>query len=283
MKEKLNEIGGKLKNGAKEFWYFLSSMVFLKNFGGMIGALLLFFLTVVLFLKCYTNHGDSLNVNDFVGMTYSEALKVANKADLELVILDSVFIVDREPGMVLQQTPKAMSQVKEGRSIYLTVTKFQPDEVLLPELAESSYDYNLYEKKLKRKNINCEVVERVFDARQADNTILYLMYDGEKYEDRDIKRGVEIPMGATVEFVVTQRESSTVQVPNLVCQTHDAANFLITNSSLQVGEVIEDNTVTSRSSAYVWKQEPAYSPQKMMDKGAAVTIYLTQYEPDGCY
>ena len=223
-----------------------------------------------------------MQVNDFVGMTYAEANKVANKVDLDLEIMDSVFIADREPGMVLEQNPKPMSQVKEGRSIYLTVTKFQPDLVLLPELSESSYDFTLYQKKLRRKSINSEVVERVFDARQAANSILYIIYDGEKYEDSDIKKGVEVPMGGTVEFVITERVSRTVQIPNLICQAYDEAKFLTTNSSLKIGEVIEDNTVTSRSTAYVWKQEPTYASQTMIDKGSPIKIYLTQYPPDSC-
>lgn len=282
MKDKLNKLGETLKKWAKEFWYFVSSLLFLKNFGGMLGALLLFFGIIVLFLKCYTRHGDSLEVTNFVGMTYQEAEKVANEVDLELEIMDSVFIPDREPGMVLSQSPKPMSQVKEGRSIYLTVTKFQADMVPLPVFSESSYDFNLYQKKLRRKNINAKIVDRVFDARQAANSIVFLVYDGDKYEDDDIQRGVDVPMGSTIEFVVTKRESSVVQVPNLVCQAYDEAEFLTTNSSLKIGEVIEDNTVTSRTSAYVWKQKPAYARDKMIDKGAGMTIYLTQYQPDGC-
>jgi len=282
MKDKLSKLGKALKKGAKEFWYFISSLLFVKNLGGMIGALLLFFGITVLFLKCYTRHGDTLQVDDFVGMTYQEAQKVANKVDLDLEIMDSVFIPEREPGMVLEQSPKPMSQVKEGRSIYLTVTKFQPDMVSLPIFSESSYDYKLYQKKLRRKSINTEIVETVFDARQASNSIVYLMYDGEKYEDSDIKKGVEVPMGCTVQFVVTKRESSVVQIPNLVCQAYDEAKFLTTNSSLQIGEVIEDNSVTSRSSAYVWKQQPAYARQKMINKGGNIKIYLTQYQPDDC-
>lgn len=282
MKDKLNKLGKTLKKWAKEFWYFISSLLFLKNLGGMIGALLLFLGITVLFLKCYTRHGDTLQVNDFVGMTYKEAQAVANKVDFELEIMDSVFIPEREPGMVLDQSPKPMSQVKEGRSIYLTVTKFQADMVELPVFSESSYDFKLYEKKLHRKNIKTKIVERVFDARQASNSIVYLMYDGEKYEDADIKKGVEVPMGSTLEFVVTKRESSVVQIPNLVCQAYDEAKFLITNSSLQVGDVVEDNSVTSQASAYVWKQEPSYARQKMIDKGARIKIYLTQYQPDDC-
>jgi len=282
MKEKLNLLGNKLKYWAKELWYFISSVLFLKNFAGMIGSLVILLLLTVWFLRCYTDHGDAIPVSDFVGMTYAEAMKVANKADLSLQIMDSVFIVNREPGMVLDQSPKPGLQVKEGRSIYLTITKFQPDMFPLPILAESSYDYNLYKKILKRKGITAEIKERVFDPRQAANSIVYLEYDGERIEDSDIKKGVEIPMGDTINFVITESVSRTVQIPSLICKTYDEAEFLISNSALSLGNVIEDGTVGSRADAYVWKQEPGYTPSTQINKGTSITVYLTGDLPNRC-
>ncbi|MFT6358263.1 MAG: beta-lactam-binding protein with PASTA domain [Saprospiraceae bacterium] len=282
MKEKLSKVGTKIKTWGREFWYFISSMLFLKNFGGMLGILLLFFGITVLFLKCYTNHGNMVELTSFVNMTYKEALAIADDKDLELMILDSIFDPRQEPGTVISQTPKAETSVKEGRTIYLTVTKFIADEFQLPPFSESSYDYSVYSRKLTKKQVKSKIVERVFDARQANESIVHIKYKGEIFEDRDIKRGVKVAKGSTVEFVVTKRQSSVVQIPKLVCQPFDEAKFLATNSSLKIGEVIEDNTVTSRANAYVWKQEPTYASQKMIDKGAAVKVYLTENLPASC-
>ena len=282
MKEKLSLVGTKLKTWGKEFWYFISSLLFVKNIGGMLGAMLLFLGITVLFLKCYTHHGDTIELDNFVDMTYQEAMKVADDKDLELVILDSIFFPNREPGMITSQTPKPESSVKEGRTVYLTVTKFIADEFPLPLFSESSYDYSVYSRKLAKKEVKTEIVERVFDARQANESIVHIKYKDQIIEDSDIKAGVNIPKGSTLQFVVTKRNSSVVQIPKLVCQSYDEAKFLAINSSLKIGEVIVDNTVVNRADAYVWKQEPSYASQKMIDKGAAVKIYLTENQPSGC-
>jgi D-alanine-D-alanine ligase len=282
MKEKLSLVGTKLKTWGKEFWYFISSLLFVKNFGGMLGALVLFLGITILFLKCYTNHGDAIELDNFVDMTYQEAMEVADNKDLDLVILDSIFDPKREPGMVISQTPKSASLVKEGRTIYLTVTKFIADEFPLPPFSESSYDYSVYARKLAKKQVKTEIVERVFDARQANESIVHIKYKDRIIEDSDIKSGVSIPKGSTLQFVVTKKNSSVVQIPKLVCQSYDEAKFLAINSSLKIGEVIVDNTVINRADAYVWKQEPAYASKKMIDKGAAVKIYLTENQPTGC-
>ena len=47
---------------------------------------------------------------------------------------DSVHIVGRQGGMIINQNPKSGSLVKENRKIYVTVTKYNPDKLTLKDL-----------------------------------------------------------------------------------------------------------------------------------------------------
>ena len=68
-------------------------------------------------LRCYTNHGESIEVPNFVGSSYKEALRIAKAKDFNVAITDSIYLEGKLPGEVLTQNPKAKSFVKEGRTI----------------------------------------------------------------------------------------------------------------------------------------------------------------------
>ncbi len=286
LNERLKELSAQLQNRAKawakEVYLFLSSLFFLKNLAAMVAVIVFLLFLTNWWMQCFTRHGESVQVDNFVGMPLAKAKKVAKHKHFKLQVLDSTWLEGKPPGLILVQTPKPHSRVKEYRTIYLTVTKQQPDLVRLPELAESSYDYNQYSKKLKRKNIKTKIRGRIFDRRQAVNTILYLYFGNKKITDRDIKEGVKIPMGSELEFVITEKTSLTVEIPQLVCKRYDAAEFLISSSNLKLGTVHEDASVTNRTTAFVWKQVPAYSATQNIPMGEQVELYITQIRPEDC-
>ena len=90
---------------------------------------------------------------------------------------------------------------------------------------------------------------------------------------------MKIPRGATLEFVITSREGGKIKVPDVVCMNFDEAEFLITNSGLKLGKVIEDSTVSDRGSAYVKSQFPMSS---RVSVGTNVEVQLTQQKPASC-
>ncbi len=265
----------------REAWAFLTSMFFLKNFAAMVGVVVLLGFFTFYWLTCYTRLGESVQVPDFTGMPLDEVRELAKARHFELVITDSVFIVGKEPGIVLEQNPTPLSRVKEGRTIYLTVTKSEPDMVQLPTLA-GSYDYNQYARKLKRLYLKPRVKERVFDPKQESNTILYLFYNGEKITEEDLKQGVKVPMGSEIEVVVTERGANTVEIPNVVCMTFEEAAFTLTSANLVLGRIEEDDTVFDRLTAYVVRQQPAPSPGARIQMGERVDIWLSQERPAQC-
>ncbi len=268
-----------IKMIANAIWQFLKSPIFLKNFAAWIllmGAL--FFLTTGL-LNLYTRHNESVQVGNYIGMSVDEATRRAKDRSFRVVITDSIYIVDQTPNTVLDQDPKPLSRVKQRRRIYLTVTKSTPDAVTLPELV-GSYNYDQYTRKLAQLNIRYRIRERQFDSKLEENTILHFYHNDRKIMDADLRQGIKVPMGSTLEFVVTERNTGYVPIPDLVCKTYEAAQFLISANNLSVGNIYGE--VADMNSAYVWRQEPEYVPGQNIRMGEQITIYLTQDRPDGC-
>jgi beta-lactam-binding protein with PASTA domain len=266
----------------REVGQFFSSSFFLFNFVKMAAVVIgLFFLTTW-WLKCYTNHGESVQVADYKGMNINDAKELGSEKGFRLEVLDSIWM-DGQPGdIIISQNPQPFMRVKEGRKVYVTVTSSNPEMVVLPILSESSYDFEKYSSKLMRRSIKCRISERVFDAKQAENTILYLVYNGSRISERDIKDGFEVPMGSTIDFVITERLSNELEIPDLVCLKFDVAEFVISSSNLNLGNVILDETVTNQATAYIYMQEPAYAPGTTMRVGEQINIWLTQYKPETC-
>ncbi|MBR9920739.1 MAG: PASTA domain-containing protein [Bacteroidetes bacterium] len=284
MKEKLNQwwtsAKTKTTKAAKEFWYFLSSAFFLKNFAGMIGTVILFLALVFWWMKCYTKHGESLQVADYTGLKLEEVVEKAEDRNLRIQVMDSTWIEGMEPGVVLEQEPKAFSRVKENRTIYLKITKLIPEDVLLPAL-RSSYDYDQYARRIRLKGLKTTVRERRFDNKLEPNTILHFFYGDTLISENMLNEGFKVPKGSVLEFVITERGLTTIPVPDLVCQTFTGAEFLLSSNQLTTGTTLPDPGVTDQTTAYVYRQDPPADGRRV-PLGQPITLYLTQEQPDGC-
>jgi len=114
---------------------YLFSKSFFKNSVGIIITAVLFFLTLVLFLRLNTRHGDFIIVPDLIGKNIQEFESQLNELDLLYIISDSG---NYNPGFkinsVIDQIPKADSKVKQGRKIYLTLNASDFEMVEIPTI-----------------------------------------------------------------------------------------------------------------------------------------------------
>lgn len=263
----------------KELGRFMKSPIFIRNISGLILLLIVLYWLLQVWLRFYTHHQQTLQVDDYTGMRIEDAIRKAERNSFAVVLMDSFFMVDRPAGIVIEQEPKPFDRVKENRTIYLIVTKRTPDEVTLPSLV-GNYDYYQYARKLQRLNVRTKIREKQFSSKLEENTILHLYVDGQKITEADLNSGIKVPMGNVVEFVITERNTGMVAIPSLVCKQYDAAVFLITSMNLNLGRVVGD--VPDRESAYVYRQEPPYDPDANIPMGTTINIYLTSARPSGC-
>ncbi len=271
----------KLRNVGREIYCFLTSGIFIRNFIGisMFVGICLFLLSM--WMKWYTNHNEEYEVHDYVGLDYNDARQMAEDRSFTMSIVDSIFLLGKKANVVLEQDPKANAMVKENRTVYVTISKSDPDEKLLPDLAGGNDDYFQYQRKLKRLGISTKIKSKKFRSKLAENTILEVWYK-DKNVTSTLEAGVYAEMGTEVEFVLSERMSTTVAVPDLSCKKFTEAEFIINNYNLNVGSVIDDPSVTNRGSAYILRQVPRYSQNATMQVGDEVQLYLTQKRPAGC-
>lgn len=214
-------------------------------------------------------------------MKLSDAQAQIERSDFRVEIIDSVFLVDRPPHVVLRQDPMPGSFVKEDRRIYLTVTKAIADEVELPSLA-GTYDFNRYLRKLTMLDVQGKVKERVYSNRYQANTILKVFYQGREVSEAELKSGFKIPKGSELEFTVTSKAGGLADIPKLTCLTLEEAKFFIQDYRLRTGRIEADATVTTQELAYVWRQDPPYSPGATIPFESEVHLYLTAARPEDC-
>ena len=261
---------------AVEFWHFVRSLAFWKNFGGIAAMMTALFTCIFWLMTCYTNHGTSFQVDKYVGMRTTEAVSAAERKSFDVEISDSIYRQGVPPGMVIDQSPKPFSRVKENRTIYLTVTRFTADMVTLPDIYGND-DFHQYSRKVSTIGIVCRIVSRQLDTKLSDETILKVMHKGEDITEK-LAKGYKIEMGSTLDFVVSQTTNDQRNTPDIVCSTFDAAQFMLSTSNLTLGDI--EGSVRDRPTAYVWKQDPeAGTPVAV---GSPVTLFITQEKPEAC-
>ena len=244
----------------------------------LIGVLL----AVMLWLRWYTHHGQSLVLPDYVGEELSAAVMDAIQNSFDITVVDSVFMVGKDGGIIIDQNPKADSKVKQKRKIYVTVTKSTADQIpmgRLPVLYGKSYDRK--KKELKQGfEINTKVVGRKYDPGAPEH-ILEVIYDGQTIVSSDIlKNDVLIDKGGTLEMILSKDSGGSLSMPDFKCKEYSEAIFLAQTLHLIIGEEVDDGTVTNLEESFVWKQRP--TSESRVYTGDTIQIFLTQQSPADC-
>lgn len=85
-----------------------------------------------------TRHGSHRTVPDFTGLGLDEAIHLAHRTQLRLQVNDSLYVPAYEGGVVLDQLPHEGTQVKGGRTVYVTINSFAQKKVDVPYVAGRS-------------------------------------------------------------------------------------------------------------------------------------------------
>lgn len=112
------------KTGAK-FWANIMLMI-----------LIIVAVPVVTFylLDTFTHHGEKIEVPSLIGKTAFDAEQMLDERDLVCVVSDSAYDKKAAPGTVLDQVPRAGSEVKGGRVVYITVNLKGAPMVKVPKI-----------------------------------------------------------------------------------------------------------------------------------------------------
>jgi UDP-N-acetylmuramate--alanine ligase len=272
------------KTNQKEgVWDYLKSSIFIKQLLFLIGAFLLLIFIILMWLRFYTNHGQKLELPKFIGQNIEDAKAQSEDLSFEIIVNDSIFIVGKPGGIITDQNPKPLSLVKEGRKVYVTITKFGTETVKvadLPTLYGNAFDQKKTE--LKYRDIECVIKDYIYDPGEP-NHILEVWYNNELIISKDGRKNeVEITKGGTLEFVVSQRDGGDVTIPDLKCLELEEATFLLESSKLQMGDIIKKGDAEPDAVLYIVSQSPMYDGISNIKMGEKITVTVSASRPVEC-
>ena len=262
---------------------YLTSKTFLKHLLLVLLAFLVCFFIATLWLKMYTKHGQQRELPDYQGMQLALAEDDADEQNFKLEVTDSIHVVGETGGKILRQNPEPFSKVKSGRTIYVTITKNEADQIptgRLPSLYGENYDRKKNEL-TEHFEIRSKVIGKKFDPG-VPGQILEVVYQGQTIIDRNgRKEEIMIDKGGMLEFVISERTGGSVSVPNLVCMQYSEAKFLLESIGLFVGDITYSGTVSDLSSAYVTSYSKS-GESNTVGRGSAISIEVADTAPPSC-
>jgi beta-lactam-binding protein with PASTA domain len=122
------------------FWAYLKTRQFRNTVLLVIATVIGMVLIAFFSLGYYTRHASGIPVPKLKGLNVDKAMAALKEQGFNIKI-DSVYVPDEAPGTIVEQDPDAGTNVKEGRTIYLTmVTQLAPN-VSLPDLVTEQSIY----------------------------------------------------------------------------------------------------------------------------------------------
>ncbi|MET4080075.1 hypothetical protein ABIB40_000015 [Pedobacter sp. UYP30] len=198
-------------------------------------------------LRYYTKHGEGLSVPQVKGLILTQAVKKLEDAGLKYEI-DSVFIMDKPPGYVIDQDPDANTFVKDNRTVYLTINAGKIPDTNFPDVEFK----NLREATAILESSRLKVGDTTYKADISKDVVLETSFGGQP-----IKTGDNIPVGSRINLVLGDgRGSEEVDIPQLTGLTIDEAKFSLKGSMLALGTVIYDGQITDSANAVIVAQNP---------------------------
>ena len=202
----------------KDFFSFKNNRFFWGNLIAMVVVLLVACYGTLFWLDTYTHHGESYIVPDVKNRTVAEADQLLATQLINGAVVDSTYIKGARPGIVLEQTPVAGARVKEGRTVYLTITTNSVPLIALPDLIDNS---SLRQAAAKLKSIGFNLTEPELLPGEQD-----WVY-GIKYKGQDLMSGDKIPHEAMLTLCVGSthlRDSLAMDSTMINLTTPDSLN-----------------------------------------------------------
>ena len=251
-----------------KFFKYLRTDTFRKNLIGAIIGVIALLALVIFGLNTYTRHDESIVVPDLRGIPIDEAVEKLQAQAFEYD-LDSIYQVDAEPGLVIEQDPDPGTKVKKNRTLYLTIITRVAPEVAFPDLIEKTF----VEARALLNSYGIKLGDTTYIPDIAKDVVLDVKFGNER-----LNAGRPIPKGSTVELILGDgRGASEIEVPDLTGLTLEQVKFALQGNSLTLGTVNYMGLVTDSTSATVVSQTPSPEAPKV-SIGTPINVALTNQQ-----
>lgn len=144
-------------------------------------------------LNIYTRHDQTIVVPNVKGLQVEEAASFISSAGLYYEVVDSVYRRGGTPGAIVEQIPKAASQIKLGRTIFLTVQAVGQPMISVPDLTD--YSQRQAASLLQALGFTNIQIEEV--SSEYKDLVISV-----EYNNRPIAKGQKIPQNAFLRMKV---------------------------------------------------------------------------------
>jgi beta-lactam-binding protein with PASTA domain len=253
-----------------DFLRFLLSKKFFSHLGIAVALGIALIIAVLIWLRIYTHHGQTITVPDLTALTTEEVGDVTTSRQLRYEVVDSVFSDELPRGTVLKQNPRANSKVKKNRKIFLTMNAVNPEMISMPALVGLSNR----QARLALQNSGLILGDISYQPDYARNNVLQQMHNGSV-----INEGTEITKGTVIDLVLGMGPSSeTTRIPDLIGVGLEAATDMIADYYLNIGAITYDQSMKNAedsSAAFIWRQYPEFEEFSRLNMGMEVDIWLS--------
>ncbi len=187
------------------------------------------------FLINYAKTGEAVTVPNLEGYDLVEAEAELTQLDLEIEVIDSIFHLGQQGGIIMEQQPREGSMVKKNRKIYLTISRYETPTVKVPNVLNQTSAIAI--SKLNRRGFIIGKLTSKTDP--CDGCAIGIELNG-----KTIQPETNIPVGSKIDLIIGQlNEGANSVVPTLYGLTKDEATQVLHNFELNRGAYNFDETV----------------------------------------
>lgn len=174
---------------------------------------------------------DIVMVPNIEGKTLDNAQRILSNDNLQYEITSEQYSEEFEAGIIIKQTPKPKSQVKEGRAIYITVSKGK-ELVLVPKIT----GITLRDARVALMKTGLQVGDVAYQMSDSIgvDTVIY----------QNINYTSKVPFGSTISLVVSKGPQSQVSVPQLFGKDLTEVAIILQENQLVLGKITYQNEGT---------------------------------------
>lgn len=203
---------------------------------------------------------DIVKVPDLSGKTLDEGISQISRSNLSYKISHEIYSEEFPSRTILKQVPYPGSEVKEGRTVYLTLSKGK-ETVAVPYLIGlpvGSAGVELVKRGLELGEVNYDFSETI-----GRDSIMSQSVSASKY----------LPYGSVVNVVVSQGSNATDPIPSLIGLWLDEVIGVIEDNGFQLGNVNFQQSETFTPNT-ILGQNPA--PGELRLKGTQIDITVSK-------
>ena len=232
----------------RKFFAYLRTKTFRNNLFLAFAFVIAFILIAFFSLRFYTRLGVGLPVQKLKGLPVEKAIEILELQGFAYQI-DSVYLDDKPPGLVVEQNPDANTNVKTNRTIYLTIITRSAPNVGFPDIVNKTF----LEARAILSNYGLKVGDTTYTSDIERDRVLSASFAGQP-----ITSGKDIPKGSKISLILGDGlGASDVDLPDLTGLTLSDAVFALRGASLNLGLTTYEGSVTDTANAKIVQQTPA--------------------------